>query len=77
MPDILTFGFLIDLICTIQHCSRLIWLGDLNYRVSLSYEEAATLLEDNDWDSLLQKDQVGSCNFYVNLVLFDCINSLL
>nr|XP_017217957.1 PREDICTED: type I inositol polyphosphate 5-phosphatase 5 isoform X1 [Daucus carota subsp. sativus] len=38
---------------------RLIWLGDLNYRVSLSYEEAATLLEDNDWDSLLQKDQLN------------------
>ncbi|KAK1364303.1 hypothetical protein POM88_039864 [Heracleum sosnowskyi] len=38
---------------------RLIWLGDLNYRVSLSYEEASTLLEDNDWDSLLQKDQLN------------------
>lgn len=39
---------------------RLIWLGDLNYRVSLSYEEASTLLEDNDWDSLLQKDQLNN-----------------
>lgn len=39
--------------------SRIIWLGDLNYRVSLSYEETRFLLEDNDWDTLLEKDQVG------------------
>ncbi|POO02827.1 Deoxyribonuclease I [Trema orientale] len=38
---------------------RVIWLGDLNYRVSLSYDEARVLLEDNDWDSLLKKDQGG------------------
>ncbi|KAF4370560.1 hypothetical protein F8388_020146 [Cannabis sativa] len=36
---------------------RIIWLGDLNYRVSLSYDEARVLLEDNDWDRLLEKDQ--------------------
>ncbi|XP_022848677.1 type I inositol polyphosphate 5-phosphatase 5-like [Olea europaea var. sylvestris] len=38
---------------------RMIWLGDLNYRVASSYEETRLLLEDNDWDSLLEKDQVG------------------
>ncbi|XP_006355368.1 type I inositol polyphosphate 5-phosphatase 5 isoform X1 [Solanum tuberosum] len=38
---------------------RAIWLGDLNYRVSLSYEETRLLLEDNDWDSLLEKDQLN------------------
>ncbi|WVZ81908.1 hypothetical protein U9M48_029234 [Paspalum notatum var. saurae] len=37
---------------------RMIWLGDLNYRVSLSYEETRTLLEENDWDALLEKDQL-------------------
>ncbi|KAF5199787.1 Type i inositol polyphosphate 5-phosphatase, partial [Thalictrum thalictroides] len=37
---------------------RIIWLGDLNYRVSLSYEEARILLEDNYWDALLEKDQL-------------------
>ncbi|CAA2983486.1 type I inositol polyphosphate 5-phosphatase 5 [Olea europaea subsp. europaea] len=42
---------------------RTIWLGDLNYRVALSYEETRFLLEDNDWDSLLEKDQVGSYLF--------------
>ncbi|KAL6518551.1 Type I inositol polyphosphate 5-phosphatase 5 [Orobanche gracilis] len=39
---------------------RAIWLGDLNYRVGLSYEEARLLLEDNDWDSLLKKDQLNA-----------------
>ncbi|KAK7247448.1 hypothetical protein RIF29_42331 [Crotalaria pallida] len=38
---------------------RIIWLGDLNYRVSLSYEETRVLLEDNDWDTLLEKDQLN------------------
>ncbi|KAG8383493.1 hypothetical protein BUALT_Bualt04G0019000 [Buddleja alternifolia] len=38
---------------------RMLWLGDLNYRVGLSYEEAKLLLEDNDWDSLLEKDQLN------------------
>ncbi|XP_062221982.1 type I inositol polyphosphate 5-phosphatase 5-like [Phragmites australis] len=37
---------------------RIIWLGDLNYRVALSYEETKTLLEENDWDTLLEKDQL-------------------
>ncbi|KAF0922184.1 hypothetical protein E2562_027782 [Oryza meyeriana var. granulata] len=37
---------------------RMIWLGDLNYRVALSYDETRTLLEDNDWDALLEKDQL-------------------
>lgn len=38
---------------------RIIWLGDLNYRVSLSYEDTRMLLEDNDWDKLLEKDQLN------------------
>lgn len=41
-----------------MRCSRIIWLGDLNYRVSLSYEETKMLLEENDWNTLLEKDQV-------------------
>ncbi|KAK8970671.1 Type I inositol 1,4,5-trisphosphate 5-phosphatase CVP2 [Platanthera guangdongensis] len=36
-----------------------IWLGDLNYRVALSYEDTRTLLEENDWDALLEKDQLN------------------
>jgi hypothetical protein len=42
----------------LMRCSRIIWLGDLNYRVSMSYEETKMLLEENDWNTLLEKDQV-------------------
>ncbi|KAG2716592.1 hypothetical protein I3760_03G134000 [Carya illinoinensis] len=42
----------------IEH-DRIIWLGDLNYRVALSYDETRVLLEDNDWDTLLVKDQLN------------------
>ncbi|CAH9133616.1 unnamed protein product [Cuscuta epithymum] len=38
---------------------RIIWMGDLNYRISLSYEETRSMLEDNDWDFLLEKDQLN------------------
>ncbi|KAK3155305.1 hypothetical protein QOZ80_2BG0201540 [Eleusine coracana subsp. coracana] len=38
---------------------RIIWLGDLNYRVASSYEETKMLLEGNDWDTLLEKDQLA------------------
>ncbi|XP_040938024.1 type I inositol polyphosphate 5-phosphatase 5 isoform X3 [Gossypium hirsutum] len=42
-----------------EYCSRVIWLGDLNYRVALSYETTKSLLEDNNWDTLLEKDQLN------------------
>ncbi|WOK92156.1 type I inositol polyphosphate 5-phosphatase 5 [Canna indica] len=37
---------------------RVVWLGDLNYRIALSYEDARTLLDDNNWGILLSKDQL-------------------
>ncbi|XP_074570536.1 type I inositol polyphosphate 5-phosphatase 10-like [Curcuma longa] len=37
---------------------HIIWLGDLNYRISLSYSETKILLEDNNWDALFEKDQL-------------------
>ncbi|XP_050386982.1 type I inositol polyphosphate 5-phosphatase 10 isoform X2 [Argentina anserina] len=37
---------------------KVIWLGDLNYRIALSYSETRKLLVDNDWDTLLDKDQL-------------------
>ncbi|KAF0889080.1 hypothetical protein E2562_021133 [Oryza meyeriana var. granulata] len=37
---------------------RVIWLGDLNYRIALSYSETKKLVEANDWDALFDKDQV-------------------
>lgn len=41
----------------LQH-DRIIWFGDLNYRIALSYLETKKLLQDNDWDTLLAKDQL-------------------
>ncbi|CAN6362125.1 unnamed protein product [Urochloa humidicola] len=37
---------------------RVIWLGDLNYRIGLSYSEAKKLVEANDWSTLFEKDQL-------------------
>ncbi|XP_042449161.1 type I inositol polyphosphate 5-phosphatase 5-like [Zingiber officinale] len=37
---------------------RVVWFGDLNYRIALRYEDAKTLLEDNNWDALLGRDQL-------------------
>jgi hypothetical protein len=51
-----------------MQCSRIIWLGDLNYRVSLSYEETKTLLEENEWDILLEKDQVSYQLLHMNRI---------
>ncbi|XP_038994860.1 type I inositol polyphosphate 5-phosphatase 5-like [Hibiscus syriacus] len=42
----------------IEH-DRVIWLGDLNYRAALSYEKTRSLLEDNNWDTILEKDQLN------------------
>lgn len=36
----------------------MIWLGDLNYRIALSYADTKKLLMENDWDALFEKDQV-------------------
>ncbi|KAI7730851.1 hypothetical protein M8C21_002072 [Ambrosia artemisiifolia] len=37
---------------------RIIWLGDLNYRLNLSYEKACDLISKNDWSTLLECDQL-------------------
>ncbi|WZY79754.1 hypothetical protein YC2023_026138 [Brassica napus] len=42
----------------VEH-DRVVWLGDLNYRVALTYEETKVLLEENDWHTLLEKDQLN------------------
>uniref|UniRef100_A0A3Q7I858 Inositol polyphosphate-related phosphatase domain-containing protein n=1 Tax=Solanum lycopersicum TaxID=4081 RepID=A0A3Q7I858_SOLLC len=37
---------------------RVIWLGDLNYRIALSYRSAKALVEMQNWRALLEKDQL-------------------
>ncbi|CAK8561263.1 unnamed protein product [Lathyrus sativus] len=37
---------------------RIIWFGDLNYRISLSRDDAKRLVEMKDWPSLFNKDQL-------------------
>ncbi|KAF2941773.1 type IV inositol polyphosphate 5-phosphatase 7 isoform X2 [Oryza sativa Japonica Group] len=43
---------------TILEHDRIIWLGDLNYRISLSYCSAKALVEMHNWKQLLEKDQL-------------------
>lgn len=38
--------------------SRIIWLGDLNYRIALTYRAAKALVEMHNWKVLLENDQV-------------------
>lgn len=37
---------------------RIIWLGDLNYRINLSYDETRKLISQKDWAKLVVKDQL-------------------
>ena len=53
--------------------SRIIWLGDLNYRIALSYRSAKALVEMCNWKALLENDQACSCPLSIDSVyLFLC-----
>ncbi|MQL96846.1 hypothetical protein Taro_029525 [Colocasia esculenta] len=43
---------------TIQEHERIIWLGDLNYRVNLSYEKTRELISRKEWSKLVEMDQL-------------------
>ncbi|XVF21728.1 hypothetical protein REPUB_Repub12eG0115200 [Reevesia pubescens] len=43
---------------TILEHDRIIWLGDLNYRIALSYHSAKALVEMRNWKALLENDQL-------------------
>lgn len=43
---------------TVLEHDRIIWLGDLNYRIALSYRSAKALVEMHNWRALLQNDQL-------------------
>ncbi|OIW12570.1 hypothetical protein TanjilG_04734 [Lupinus angustifolius] len=38
---------------------KIIWLGDLNYRINLSYEKTRDLISTKQWSKLLEKDQLS------------------
>ncbi|XP_012086027.1 type IV inositol polyphosphate 5-phosphatase 3 isoform X3 [Jatropha curcas] len=37
---------------------RIIWLGDLNYRINLPYEKARELISQKEWSKLVERDQL-------------------
>lgn len=37
---------------------RIIWFGDLNYRINLPYEKAREHIAKKQWTELIEKDQV-------------------
>ncbi|KAK4482860.1 hypothetical protein RD792_010032, partial [Penstemon davidsonii] len=43
---------------TVLEHDRVIWLGDLNYRIALPYRSAKALVEMQSWRALLEKDQL-------------------
>lgn len=43
---------------TIHDHERVIWLGDLNYRINLSYEKTHELIAKREWSELAEKDQL-------------------
>jgi hypothetical protein len=43
---------------TIPDHERIIWLGDLNYRINLSYEKTRELISKKDWSRLVESDQL-------------------
>ncbi|KAL8153693.1 LOW QUALITY PROTEIN: hypothetical protein V2J09_011453 [Rumex salicifolius] len=43
---------------TITEHDRIIWLGDLNYRLDLSYRSVRALVEMQNWRALLERDQL-------------------
>nr|KYP70795.1 Type I inositol-1,4,5-trisphosphate 5-phosphatase CVP2 [Cajanus cajan] len=43
---------------TILEHDNVIWLGDLNYRLAAGYDDTHELLKKNNWQALLEKDQL-------------------
>ncbi|XP_040999138.1 type IV inositol polyphosphate 5-phosphatase 3-like isoform X2 [Juglans microcarpa x Juglans regia] len=43
---------------TINDHERIIWLGDLNYRINLSYEKTREFISKKKWSKLVEKDQL-------------------
>ncbi|GLU16475.1 hypothetical protein SLE2022_329080 [Rubroshorea leprosula] len=48
----------IELPNSIRDHERKIWLGDLNYRLNLSYDKARELISKKEWSKLIERDQL-------------------
>ncbi|KAG9159531.1 hypothetical protein Leryth_019590 [Lithospermum erythrorhizon] len=48
----------VELPTSIYNHERILWLGDLNYRINLSYEETRELISKKDWTKLVEHDQL-------------------
>ncbi|PKI58061.1 hypothetical protein CRG98_021554 [Punica granatum] len=44
---------------TILGHDKIIWLGDLNYRINLSYEKARELISKKEWSKLTEREQLS------------------
>ncbi|KAK1403875.1 type IV inositol polyphosphate 5-phosphatase 3 [Heracleum sosnowskyi] len=44
---------------SIHDHERIIWLGDLNYRINLPYDETRQLISRRDWSALIECDQLA------------------
>ncbi|KZV25456.1 hypothetical protein F511_17234 [Dorcoceras hygrometricum] len=62
---------------TILDHDRIIWLGDLNYRIALSYQYAKALVEMRNWRALLENDQASkyilSKSFYLCIQTYETV----
>ncbi|GMI77096.1 hypothetical protein like AT1G71710 [Hibiscus trionum] len=43
---------------SIHDHERIIWLGDLNYRINLRYDEVRDLIYKKEWSKLIERDQL-------------------
>lgn len=57
-------GFYIK--CALKISRRIILLGDLNYRLNLSYEMTHELISKQDWDRMFKVDQVIQISKYMH-----------
>jgi len=48
---------------TLVTCSRVVWLGDLNYRIDMSHSATQSLIKKREWETLLNHDQVRFISF--------------
>ncbi|XP_073066287.1 type IV inositol polyphosphate 5-phosphatase 3-like isoform X4 [Primulina eburnea] len=50
--------FSVGLHKSIYDHERVIWLGDLNYRINLSYDQTRKLISQKNWSKLIESDQL-------------------